>query len=108
MTVAGKCAKPVDEGGNCTIEPPGYQLFDTGCKDGLVCVSGKCQKPPAAGEACAPHLVCQPDVARCDVDSMQCAALLANGEACTIDPQCAGGYCDGMGQCTDRATFCGP
>lgn len=107
-TVTGTCAKAMDEGGGCTVEPSGYQLFDTGCRDGLVCVAGVCQKPPAVGEACAPHLECQQDVAYCDFMSMQCSAPKANGEACDIDRECAGGYCGGMSLCTDAVTYCGP
>jgi len=105
-SVAGTCTKAVDEGASCTVEPPGYQLFDTGCKEGLVCVAGQCAKAPTDGEACAPHLTCQRDVAQCDYASMTCKTLLANGEACATDRECAGGYC--AGQCADRNTFCGP
>ena len=106
--VTGTCARPVEEGENCTVEPAGYQLYDTGCKDGLVCVAGVCQKPPSPGMPCAAHLTCRSDTAHCDNVTMQCEALRLDGEPCDHDAQCAGGFCGGTALCTDRETYCGP
>lgn len=108
MSVTGKCAKPAEEGESCTVEPDGFQLFGTGCRFGLVCNAGKCEKPPAIGQACGAHFLCQDEGAYCDVMTNVCTQGKANGEACMIDPECAGGYCGSMGTCVDLDSFCGP
>lgn len=107
-SIAGTCAKAVDEGESCTVVPEGFQLFDTGCKDGLVCEAGKCEKPRALGAPCSAFFPCRAGEAYCEPMTLVCTALVPNGEACTFDFQCAGGLCGSMGTCTDVATFCGP
>jgi hypothetical protein len=106
-SVAGACAKPSDEGESCTVEPAGFQIFGTGCRGGLVCAAGQCAKPPAVGNPCSQHFLCDAG-AYCDPMTIMCAALRPNGDACTIDPQCQGGYCDSSGKCADLFAFCGP
>lgn len=108
MTLTGKCAKPSEEGESCATEPGQFQLFGTGCRLGLVCNMGKCEKPPAIGAACGTHFVCQDEGAYCDPATSLCTARRANGEPCMIDPECAGGYCGSAGTCVDLNTFCGP
>jgi hypothetical protein len=75
----------------------------SGCLLGFACPSGKCELPPASGP-CATHDYCQPGVAYCDAATM-CVPLKANGDACAIDPECAGGYCD-VDKCADAITYC--
>ena len=107
-SVAGACARPSDEGESCTVEAAGFQIFGTGCRGGLVCAAGKCARPPGAGSPCSQHFLCDADEAYCDPMTIVCTAPRANGEACTIDPQCKGGHCDSTGKCADSLTFCGP
>lgn len=106
--IAGACEEPVDEGGDCTVEPEGLQVFATGCKDGLVCDAGKCAKPPAAGAPCGKHFECLTGEAYCDPATITCKAPKANGEVCAIDKECGGRFCGGSGVCTELETFCGP
>jgi hypothetical protein len=106
--IAGSCSKASAEGGSCTTEPDGLQLFATGCQTGLVCNAGKCERPPAVGAACTKHFECLTAEAYCDPMSLMCLAPKANGEACSMDRECAGGFCGMKGTCTDLATFCGP
>jgi len=107
-SVGGVCAEPRDIGGDCTVRPMGVQVFETGCKVGLVCNGGKCEKPPTTGAACVEGYTCLSVESTCDPMTVICTALKANGEACTIDPECKGGFCGSMGTCVDLATFCAP
>lgn len=107
-SVSGTCGDAHDLGGDCTVEPSGWQVFETGCKSGLVCNEGKCEMPPSTGAACGPHFSCAAEEAFCDPMTTVCTALKPNGAPCTIDPECEGGYCGGAGTCVDLATFCAP
>lgn len=108
VSIAGSCSLASEEGASCTVEPDGFQLFDTGCRGGLVCTGGKCAKPPAVGAACSQHFLCDAATAYCDQVTTVCTARKANGEACTVDPECEGDFCNSKGKCTDLATFCAP
>ncbi len=106
-TLGGICEAPREVGGNCTPRPPNVQLFETGCKLGLVCDAGKCAWPPAVGMACGPNFTCAIG-AYCDDNTNQCVALKPEGDVCAFDNECAGGYCGSSGKCTALETFCGP
>jgi hypothetical protein len=101
--VPGTCATPQPVGGACMVEPDGLQLMLNGCLAGLHCPAGTCELLPSSGE-CAPHNFCQPGVAYCDAMNM-CMPYKANGEACSIDPECGGGLCLSS-MCADAVTFC--
>lgn len=105
LPVGGVCTKPVGEGGECSVEPSGLQMFLTGCLDGLDCPAGKCVLPPSSG-ACSPHGFCRPDTSYCDANNT-CAPLKKNGDVCTYDPECDSYACIG-GVCIDAVTYCGP
>lgn len=104
--IAGTCQRPSSEGEACLAEPAGLQLHLSGCLDGLYCPAGTCESLPDTG-ACAPHSACLHGVSYCDQATSMCTPLGANGDTCTIDPECASGYCIG-GKCLESVTFCGP
>lgn len=102
--IPGVCTRPSPEGGACQAEPEGLQIQLSGCLEGLVCPSGKCEVPPSTGP-CEKHGVCRQDVAYCDAETSTCMAFKATGDACAIPPECGGGVCEN-GVCADAVTYC--
>jgi len=84
----GECEEPPGLGDAC----PAFR-----CRAGLYCDGDVCKAYPGAGEPC-PDFVCSAGYACRDPDSdfdYTCEPLLANGQACTNNSECASGHCDG-------------
>ncbi len=96
----GACAPAAEEGESCVNEPaPGeLKVVISGCKTGLACPSGKCQKPPISG-ACAntanPYFQCLMGAAYCDLNQSPppCVTAKDNGTECQADGDCKSGNC---------------
>jgi hypothetical protein len=91
----GTCATASDENGPCTVAPAGSIAAATGCLVGLICVGGRCVRPPASG-ACAMGVgvaTCDPTQSYCDHNSMMCLALKANGASCQLGFECQSDNC---------------
>ncbi len=104
-----RCIRTCDDSGVCRDVCLEYcargegNCFDTGCPSGEFCnfETSRCDALPTAGEACsqgcAEGLFCDtPDPAM--PAERVCAALRANGEACTGHGFCGSGYCP-AGRC---------
>lgn len=88
----GECEEPPGVGEEC----PDFQ-----CAEGLYCDGDVCQRYPAAGEEC-PNFVCADGLSCQDPDGdfdYTCEPLLANGEECDVNSECASGYCAPEGEC---------
>jgi hypothetical protein len=99
----GSCVKPSGEGGSCKEAPPDVQTYLSGCLYGLTCVSGRCVLPPSSGP-CAADGSCRADQAYCSSNG-ECVALLPDGAACQIPPECASGNCTGD-KCAPAQIYC--
>lgn len=94
----GKCAPMVDVGGDC-VSVTAPQTAITGCRLGLVCVSGKCQIAPSSGPCANDFFTpCRSDAATCDATN-KCAPLKADGATCTTAGDCKSGNCSATGAC---------
>lgn len=93
-----ECAMSGDEcvDGECTARAgDGEACTDIDCMFGLVCPQGPsptCTPYPSLGESCADTGFCR--TGYCNADSLECEALLDNGEACGSGLDCASGKCD--------------
>lgn len=109
--IAGVCAVPADIGGRCLDEPPGLQLFVSGCLGaaappgaGLLCSGGLCVEPPVSGP-CAPHATCRRGVSYCEPATSTCQPLHPPGSACDRDLECASHSCGATG-CAPEVRVC--
>jgi hypothetical protein len=76
LTRAGACRAHAARGDECSARP---------CQPGLVCVSGRCDNPPARaedGEACDRDSGCASGFCRDDGDSLQCATPDIDSSIC--------------------------
>jgi hypothetical protein len=89
--VTDLCVAPCERGASCTDD------IDCDEAAGLLCILGRCDTLRGEGLPCADDLHCEPGLI-CRVSLAEggvfvCSQPLAVGEFCSVDPDCASGYC---------------
>lgn len=93
--IGGICAVPkVVTGGESCAAPAEV------CADGFYCDPkvSHCLAYPQENEACSATTPCDPVFYCTDADTGVCTAKTKNGQACSLDEVCAGGFCVGANE----------
>ncbi len=91
--IEGVCAKPVVVSGGESCADPAEV-----CDVGFYCDPkvSHCLAKPKENEACSAAAPCAPDFYCTDTDAGVCSAKTKNGQDCTLDEVCSGGFCVGV------------